>query len=114
MNDPALWSCGTLGKVHGLMGEMYLNLAPGGLERLELGERFFVADEGAGEPRACSRVRAGRTDALSSCWTSPRPARLPSRCRGTNSSPRATRWTVSRTTASATCSGCPCGPPPAA
>jgi len=58
----SLWSCGTLGKVHGLKGELYLNLAPGGLERLELGERFFVADEGAGEPRPCALTRAGGTD----------------------------------------------------
>jgi 16S rRNA processing protein RimM len=59
---PSLWSCGTLGKVHGLKGELYLNLAPGGLDRLELGERFFVADEGAGEPRPCALTRAGGTD----------------------------------------------------
>jgi 16S rRNA processing protein RimM len=58
----ALWSCGRLGKVHGLKGELYLNLAPGGLEWLELGERFFVADEGAGEPRPCALTRAGGTD----------------------------------------------------
>ena len=48
--------------MHGLKGELYLNLAPGGLERLELGERFFVADEGAGEPRPCALTRAGGTD----------------------------------------------------
>jgi 16S rRNA processing protein RimM len=41
---------------------LYLNLAPGGLERMELGERFFVADEGAGEPRPCALTRAGGTD----------------------------------------------------
>ena len=58
----ALWSCGTLGKVHGLKGELYLNLAPGGLERLELGERYFVASEGAGEPRPCAVTRVGGTD----------------------------------------------------
>ncbi len=62
MTESALWSCGTLGKVHGLKGELYLNLAHGGLERLELGERFFVADEGAGEPRPCAVTRAGGTD----------------------------------------------------
>lgn len=62
MTDSVLWSCGTLGKVHGLNGELYLNLAPDGLERLELGERFFVADEGAGEPRPCALTRAGGTD----------------------------------------------------
>ncbi len=62
MTDPALWPCGTLGKVHGLRGELYLNLAPGGLERLELGARFFVVGEGAGEPRPCAVRRAGGTD----------------------------------------------------
>jgi 16S rRNA processing protein RimM len=58
----ALWSCGTLGKVHGLKGQLYLNLAPGGLERLELGERYYIADEGAGEPRPCAVTRVGGTD----------------------------------------------------
>lgn len=62
MTDSVLWSVGTLGKVHGLKGELYLNLAPGGLERLELGERYYVADEGAGEPRPCAVTRAGGTD----------------------------------------------------
>ena len=62
MTDPVLWSCGTLGKVHGLKGQLYLNLAPGGLDRLELGERFYIADEGAGEPRPCAVTRMGGTD----------------------------------------------------
>jgi 16S rRNA processing protein RimM len=62
MSGPALWSCGVLGKVHGLRGELYLNLAPGGLERLELGERYYVAQHGAGEPRPCGVTRAGGTD----------------------------------------------------
>jgi 16S rRNA processing protein RimM len=62
MSDPALWSIGTLGKVHGLKGELYLNLGPGGLERLELGERFFLAREGAGEARPCAVTRVGGTD----------------------------------------------------
>lgn len=56
------WVCGTLGKVHGLHGELYLNLAPGGLRYVEGGERFFVADERGGEPRACALTRAGGTD----------------------------------------------------
>ncbi len=60
--ESALWSCGTLGKVHGLRGELYLNLAAGGLDRLELGERFYLADEGAGEPRPCAVTRVGGTD----------------------------------------------------
>ena len=62
MTDSALWSCGVLGKVHGLRGELYLNLAPDGLERLELGERFFVAEGGAGQPRPCAVTRVGGTD----------------------------------------------------
>jgi 16S rRNA processing protein RimM len=60
--ESALWSCGVLGKVHGLRGQLYLNLAPGGLDRLELGERFYVSEEGAGEPRPCAVTRAGGTD----------------------------------------------------
>ena len=40
---------------------MYLNLAPGGLETFELGERFFI-DRGAGEPRPCAVTRVGGTD----------------------------------------------------
>jgi 16S rRNA processing protein RimM len=62
MTDSVLWSVGTLGKVHGLKGELYVNLAPGGLERLELGESFFLADEGPGEPRPCAVTRVGGTD----------------------------------------------------
>jgi ribosomal 30S subunit maturation factor RimM len=60
--DASLWTCGILGKVHGLHGELYLNLAIGGLERLELGTDFFVAEEGAGELRPCVVTRAGGTD----------------------------------------------------
>jgi 16S rRNA processing protein RimM len=62
MVDSALWTVGVLGKVHGLKGELYLNLAPGGLERLQQGERFFVAGEDAGEPRPCALTRVGGTD----------------------------------------------------
>ena len=62
MESPSLWTCGVLGKVHGLRGELYLNLAAGGLERLELGTRFFIAEEGVGEPRPCAVTRAGGTD----------------------------------------------------
>ncbi len=62
MTDFSLWSVGILGKVHGLKGQLYLNLAPGGLERLELGERFYLSDEGAGEPRPCAVTRVGGTD----------------------------------------------------
>lgn len=62
MTSPSLWTCGVLGKVHGLHGEMYLNLSPGGLERLRLGTSFFVAREGAGESRPCAVTRVGGTD----------------------------------------------------
>jgi 16S rRNA processing protein RimM len=57
----SLWSIGTLGKVHGLKGQLYLNLSPGGLERLELGETFFLG-KGVGEPRPCAVARVGGTD----------------------------------------------------
>lgn len=57
------WACGTLGKVHGLRGEMYLNLAPDGLVYLEGGERFFVSDEKGGGERPCAVTRAGGDDA---------------------------------------------------
>jgi 16S rRNA processing protein RimM len=62
MTDSALWAVGILGKVHGLKGQLYLNLTPGGLERLELGERFYLSGEGAGAPRPCAIARAGGTD----------------------------------------------------
>ncbi len=62
MTFSSLWSVGTLGKVHGLKGELYLNLGPGGLERLELGERFYLSGEGAAEPRPCAVTRAGGTE----------------------------------------------------
>lgn len=58
----ALWVCGTLGKAHGLRGELYLDLAPGGIEYLALGERFWLSDEGVGGPRPCALARAGGTD----------------------------------------------------
>jgi 16S rRNA processing protein RimM len=62
MTSPSLWTCGVLGKVHGLHGEMYLNLSPGGLERLELGTSCSVAREGADEVRPCVVTRVGGTD----------------------------------------------------
>jgi len=60
--DASLWSCGSLGKLHGLAGELYLNLAPDGLERLVAGERFYVAAAGADELRPCVVTRCGGTD----------------------------------------------------
>ncbi len=62
MTDPTLWSVGTLGKVHGLRGEMYLNLAPAGLERLEMGELFYIADRRSGGLRPCTVTRVGGID----------------------------------------------------
>ena len=62
MTGPSLWSVGTLGKVHGLNGELYLNLSPRGLETLELGERFFLSGAGTAEPRPCAVTRVGGTD----------------------------------------------------
>ncbi|HQG55162.1 MAG TPA: PRC-barrel domain-containing protein, partial [Thermoleophilia bacterium] len=59
----ARWVCGRLGKAHGLAGELYVDLAPGGLEYLAGGERFFVADEKGGEERPCAVRRAGGSDA---------------------------------------------------
>ena len=69
MTDPSrgLWSCGILGKVHGLRGELYLNLSPDGLEHLRLGADFYVArpdqgaPEGAERLAACAVTRAGGT-----------------------------------------------------
>jgi 16S rRNA processing protein RimM len=63
-----LWPCGTLGKLHGLRGEFYLNVAVDGLERLERGTEFFLACPAgrgaAGEERLvpCTAMRAGGTD----------------------------------------------------
>jgi len=69
LTDPSrgLWSCGILGKVHGLRGELYLNLSPDGLEHLRLGADFYVArpDQGASEGAErlvpCAVTRAGGT-----------------------------------------------------
>lgn len=62
MTMRSLWTCGVLGKTHGLKGELYLNLTPDGLERLRMGTDFYVAGEGAGEPRPCAVTRVGGTD----------------------------------------------------
>lgn len=59
----SLWVCGTLGKAHGLRGELYVNLAPGGLGYLQNGERFFVSGPRRGEPRPCDLARRGGSDA---------------------------------------------------
>jgi 16S rRNA processing protein RimM len=68
MSAPGLWACGSLGKVHGLQGELYLNLYPGGLEYLHRGTRFWVtgvsdaAAEASESPRECLILRLGGTD----------------------------------------------------
>ena len=68
MTTPALWACGILGKVHGLRGELYLNLAPGGLDRLSRGTEFYLGDrdphapEGAERVVPCAVTRKGGTD----------------------------------------------------
>lgn len=68
MSAPGLWACGSLGKVHGLQGELYLNLYPGGLEYLHRGTRFWVAGvsdaavEASESPRECLILRLGGTD----------------------------------------------------
>jgi ribosomal 30S subunit maturation factor RimM len=67
MGTSGLWSCGILGKAHGLHGELYLNLSPGGLEYLCSGTRFYVAGEelptgGAERLVPCAVTRVGGTD----------------------------------------------------
>ena len=66
-SSSGLWSCGTLGKVHGLRGELYLNLAVDGLDHLSGGTRFFLACPAGGTPEgaeqlvSCVVTRAGGT-----------------------------------------------------
>ena len=57
-----LWPCGTLGRPHGLHGELYLELLPDGLDYLEAGEEFVVVSEGGGEPSPVRVSRAGGDD----------------------------------------------------
>jgi 16S rRNA processing protein RimM len=63
-----LWACGSLGKAHGLHGELYMNLSPEGLEHLEMGAEFFVARPDDDAPQGAERLvpcvvtRAGGTD----------------------------------------------------
>jgi 16S rRNA processing protein RimM len=68
VTTPTLWACGILGKAHGLHGELYLNLAFSGLDRLSRGTEFFLGDkdphapEGAGRLVPCVVTRRGGTD----------------------------------------------------
>jgi 16S rRNA processing protein RimM len=57
-----LWACGTVGRAHGLGGELYLDLLPHGLAYLTAGERFFMERPGAGEPQAVVLSRTGGTE----------------------------------------------------
>jgi len=68
VSTPGLWACGTLGKAHGLRGQLYLNLAPEGLQRLSLGTRFSLAGPDSRAPDGPERIvpcvvtRVGGTD----------------------------------------------------
>jgi len=57
-----LWACGTVGRAHGLAGELYLDLLPNGLACLNGGERFFLERPDSPEPRPVVLTRAGGTD----------------------------------------------------
>ena len=57
-----LWACGTVGRAHGLNGEFYLDLLPGGLAYLTGGERFFVDRPSDATPEPVALVRVGGTD----------------------------------------------------
>jgi 16S rRNA processing protein RimM len=61
MND-VLWPCGTLGRAHGLHGELYLELLRHGLDYLAGGDRFFLVSEGGGEPSPVQISRVGGDD----------------------------------------------------
>jgi 16S rRNA processing protein RimM len=56
------WVCGTLGRAHGLTGELYLDLAPRGLDCLTRGEDFFLATEGVDGLAPVRLRRTGGTD----------------------------------------------------
>jgi 16S rRNA processing protein RimM len=58
-----LWACGTVGRAHGLKGEVYLALLPSGLAYLTGGERFFLERPGAATPEPVGLTRLGGTDA---------------------------------------------------
>ena len=90
-----LWACGTLGKVHGLRGELYLNLAADGLRppaaRRGVLRRPRPERRGGAErlvPAACGAPGAP-TSARSCGSTSPAPARRPARCRAASCWPPA-------------------------
>ncbi|MEZ5125708.1 MAG: hypothetical protein R2826_05610 [Thermoleophilia bacterium] len=60
-----LWSCGILGKTHGLHGELYLSPSPNGVDYLDLGTSFFLgAPRGSADETLtpCHIQRVGGTD----------------------------------------------------
>jgi len=57
-----LWPCGTLGRPHGLHGEIYLELLPHGLEYLSVGGRFLLSREDGEELQTVAVARAGGDD----------------------------------------------------
>jgi 16S rRNA processing protein RimM len=60
--DAGLWACGTLGRAHGLSGELYLDLLPGGIDYLERGREFLLSEKGGDRPRPVRLRRTGGTD----------------------------------------------------
>jgi 16S rRNA processing protein RimM len=57
-----LWPCGTIGRPHGLKGELYLELLPHGLDYLAGDASFFLIPRGSDEPAPVSVQRAGGDD----------------------------------------------------
>ena len=57
-----LWACATVGRAHGLRGEVYLDLLPGGLTYLEKATSFVLSREGAEELLPVRVERAGGSD----------------------------------------------------
>ena len=57
-----LWACGTVGRAHGLKGEFYMDLLPGGLGYLTGGEQFFVDRPDGNGPEPAVLTRVGGTD----------------------------------------------------
>ena len=57
-----LWPCGTVGRPHGLKGEVYLELLPGGLKYLAGGGRFLLISKEDDDPLPVSVERAGGDD----------------------------------------------------
>ena len=56
-----LWAFATVGRAHGLHGEFYLDLLPGGLDYLSRGSSFSI-DGGGGGVRPVRFERTGGTD----------------------------------------------------